>query len=65
MPPEAPAQPLQSNDPDASNKPLNGSPSLYSLRTITVASARSDIFGYQSPLVMIGFAPISLEEICQ
>ncbi|CAE6456428.1 unnamed protein product [Rhizoctonia solani] len=39
MPPEAPAQPPQSNDPDASNKPLNGSPSLYSLRTITVASA--------------------------
>ncbi|KEP52659.1 SNARE associated protein [Rhizoctonia solani 123E] len=29
----------QSNDPDASSKPRNGSPSLYSLRTIPIASA--------------------------
>ncbi|CAE6508290.1 unnamed protein product [Rhizoctonia solani] len=40
MPPEAPAQQSpQSNNQDAPSKPLNGSPSLYSLRTIPVASA--------------------------
>ncbi|CAE6519186.1 unnamed protein product [Rhizoctonia solani] len=41
MPPEAPAQQSsQSNDLDGPSKPLNGSPSLYSLRTIPVASAQ-------------------------
>ncbi|KAJ1307346.1 hypothetical protein OPQ81_001452 [Rhizoctonia solani] len=40
MPPDASAlQTSQSNDPDTSSKPLNGSPSMYSLRTIPVASA--------------------------
>ncbi|CAE6437108.1 unnamed protein product [Rhizoctonia solani] len=38
MPPEALAQ-ANFNDSDTPSKPLNGSPSLYSLRTIPVASA--------------------------
>ncbi|CAE6426831.1 unnamed protein product [Rhizoctonia solani] len=40
MPPDAPTQASpHANDSERSSKPLNGSPSLYSLRTIPVASA--------------------------